>query len=380
MKLRNKILFPLLFVFIILFIIVINSQLDFLPRKININIINKINTIINETKTNIIINETKIIKKTNCIVYIAPDSKRMFFTGNVYRIELLANSLSKLYKFYNKIFKNDVFILHENYSSKEKDFLQSFVPQMKLHFIEIKLLNINSNNCTLDQVTRWSKGLDGGIPDGRNLGYRFVQKLWMFEIPQMPEFENYEYLTRFDDDSFLFNNINIDFGTYSKMHNKTYVVRTYVGSVPDRVSYPNNFFPFILDHKEYFNVNSKSDIIDRWIGCNVGDRSTYYNGNYAYNNYFTMKLSIARSKVFREFVKKFECVSLKLLWNEGVVQPLMIGATSKIGQCGCVNYFEYAHNFHWVSSGSCGLGFSMDSKYTKNVFKEIYTYNPRWKI
>jgi hypothetical protein len=302
----------------------------------------------------------------------SPRFRKSFGT---FRIELLSFSLQNLYKYYNQYYNNDVYILHEDYTDKEISYLDQFHSNL----IFVKVSFVNPDECSADQILRWINGSDDGIADNRGIGYRYVQKYWGLEIMQWEMFDKYDFFTRLDDDSFLLEKIHSDFGEYMNINNLIYAYRGISSGVPNREIYNKRIVPFVIFEKKLFKIDSEEELARRWKrdGYGIGNTASY-NGNYPYNNYFTMDLRVARKKVLKKFVKLFECQSLKYFWNEGTIQILLFSAIAKKDQIKLVTYFDYQHNFHKMEKNSSKILYN--KKYMDKFYKEVGKRERRKKI
>lgn len=139
-------------------------------------------------------------------------------------------------------------------------------------------------NTSVDQITNWRAGVDGGVK-GRDLGYQSMCRLWSGRLQHMSFLDGFDYYLRMDDDSLFLSAFQWDPFVRMEAEGLTYAYR--------RTAYDS----WGID--ELWSVSRSHLDLERdsipFALRDGADRSYSYFGEQPYNNFHISDLKFWRS-------------------------------------------------------------------------------------
>lgn len=216
------------------------------------------------------------------------------------RLEMMGSALKSLYQsFYKQFPFYDVLIFHDDLSASDRIKMQSYVPNMKLNFIEIKLdvpkhLRPPHRPAPLPRVPHCA-------PNTSTIGYRHMimfHSTWIHKYLFNPAhgYSDVEYILRLDDDSSFSTPIAYDI---FKMMDDNNLLYGFVSTLQDDPGCVRGLWNFTWDFLRNTSAVSRYNISEASIEY---FRNHWYEGNVIYNNFELSHAKIWKTRLWNDYM------------------------------------------------------------------------------
>ena len=260
--------------------------------------------------------------------------------------EILEMSLRSLDRYFNKRFNYPVYIFHEECSKQE--LIRSW-SSSTIEFIQLPdyLKLPNYEGLSVDQVERWSRGEDGGRASF-GLGYRQMCRFFLYGLFMHPKMANLDYYWRFDDDSYLTEEVTYDPFAVMEQNGLIYGYRTV------EAENVRECLGLDLLWNEVKSFAKKEHLSRRHLNRLVANWKGKYKGFNYYNNFEINKVSFWRNhKLYQHFFNTLDQTLgfYKYRWGDANVRAMSVGLFLKPNQVHHFKDIGYRHNDHYAIPG-----------------------------
>ena len=239
-------------------------------------------------------------QRLGAVVVLAPPRNEITLWRNTARFCFLMRAIRSVDQHLNQhhgpypiyVFVAKDYTLHPRhtdgpYTEQDRALIRSWAPNSKIIFHEINLYSADAlePGTTVEQISRWRKGEDGGT-GGRDLGYQSMCRLWSGRLQTMNVMRRFKYYLRLDDDS-LFTD-RLPFDPFQKMDEKGLI------------------YAWRRDSFEKWGVSKLNELIQRHIRIEddtLFTRQREYWGSEPYNNFHVSRVSFWSSQKWQSFWK-----------------------------------------------------------------------------
>lgn len=253
-------------------------------------------------------------------------------------------SVLALEKYFNARYRYPIVVFHEQLSQEAQEKIAR-LSSAPIHYEKLTtFLDLpDLPGLTKEQVDAWCEGRDGGRK--ARLGYRQMCRFFSYGLYTHPALADYDYYWRFDDDSFLLDEIPFDPFAYMEDNGLIYGYRSVEHENVRELIGLNELWEatkqFAKGHKLSTRYLKKL-VSKRWKG-------TYTGFNY-YNNFEINKRSFwVNHPLMKEYFSSLD-TSLgfyKYRWGDANVRAMSVGLFLKPSQVHHFKTIGYRHNDHF---------------------------------
>lgn len=258
----------------------------------------------------------------------------------------LKESIESLDRYFNKRFDYPVYIFHEE--CEQQELIRSW-SSSKIEFIQLPgYLNLpDYRGLSARQVERWSEGKDGGRRCF-GLGYRQMCRFFLYGLFTHPKMANIDYYWRFDDDSYLTEELTYD--PFALMES-TGAIYGYRAVDAENV---RECLGLDLLWNEVKSFAKKERLSRRYLNRLVSNWKGKYKGFNYYNNFEINKVSFWRNhQMYHKFFHTLDETLgfYKYRWGDANVRAMSVGLFLKPSQVYHFKNIGYRHNDHYAVPG-----------------------------
>ncbi|MCH9609113.1 MAG: hypothetical protein S4CHLAM45_08760 [Chlamydiales bacterium] len=271
--------------------------------------------------------------------------------------EKLKLSLTSLDRFFNRRMDYPVLIFHEECTDEQMKEIRSWSTST-IEFVHLNeyMKLPDYPGLSLPQVERWSEGLDGGRK-AFNAGYRQMCRFFLHTLVLHPRMYEFDYYWRFDDDSYLTEEITYDPFAFMEQNGMVYGYRTI------EIENVRECLGLDLLWKEVKEFAKREKLSTRYLKRFVSDWRGRYKGLNFYNNFEINKISFWRENTL--YLKFFETLDktlgfYKYRWGDSNVRAMSVPLFLTPDQVHHFGDIGYRHNDHYAEPGGDRVVYSKD--------------------